>query len=131
MLGAYANGQWLIRIQACAERRRQGKRHMLMVDFEVEPIVLTARRKEIHCRAAKKAGHKHIYRFQVQLLICPDLGQLPVLHDGNAMPHGHCLALVMGDKHRCQAKMVHQLFHFATGLLPERGIKIGKGLVEQ
>ena len=68
---------------------------------------------------------------EVELQRGPDLLLQPVLHDHDAVAHGHGLDLVMGDVDDGGLEPIMEFFQLHPHLHPQLGIQVGEGLVEE
>src|SRR5262245_12763589 len=64
-------------------------------------------------------------------MVCAHLLDLPLAHDGHAMPHSDRFILVVCDKNRGQTKTVHEPFDLPTGLKPQGCIEVGEWFIEE
>src|SRR5262249_15676729 len=75
--------------------------------------------------------HKRIDGFVVDLLVRAHLLDMPLTHDGDAMPHGDRFILVVCNKERGEAKTVHQPFDLAPRLETQGRIEVRERLIEE
>src|SRR5499427_3898477 len=85
----------------------------------------------MHGRTPQKPCHKRVHRLAIEFLIRAHLLDLPLAHDGNAMPHSDRFILVVCDKNRGQTETVHKPFDLPTSLEPQGRIEVGERFIEE
>src|SRR5262249_33303210 len=94
-------------------------------------VTHTPAHHQMHGRTPQKPCHKRVHGFAIELLVCAHLLDLPLAHDGNAMPHGDRFILVMGDEDSRKAKTVHKPLALPTRLEPQGRIEVRERLIEE
>ena len=87
--------------------------------------------QEIHRRVTHKAGNKEC-AWPVVQFIGSSIGlQAAILHDGNAVSHGHGFHLVVGDVDGGYAQFHLQAFDFTAHRQAQTSVQVRERLVEQ
>ncbi|WP_374690057.1 pentapeptide repeat-containing protein [Frankia sp. AvcI1] len=87
-------------------RRARGRRHVEAVGAQAAVVPVAV--PDVHRRAADEGGHEAGGGPVVDLVGGADLLQAALAEDGDAIPHGHRLGLVMGDEQRGGAQAAQQ-----------------------
>ena len=87
--------------------------------------------EQVHARRADEAGDEDIGRIVVDLERRADLLQHAMVHDGDAVGHGHGLELVVGDIDHGLPELALQMLQLGAHHGAEGGVDIGQRLVEQ
>ena len=87
--------------------------------------------EEVHARAADEPGNEQVGRVIVNDLRNINLLQHSILHNGDPGGHRHSLYLIVGHVDECGAKPLVKLGELRSGLNPQFGVQVGKGLIEQ
>ncbi len=101
------------------------KRHLLAAD----DIAGTEHIGQIH--AAKEGTHIIVGRLAQDLVGCPDLDHLTVLHDGDAITDTHRFIQIVGDKDDGALMAGLQLEQFILHLGADQRIQRGESLIHQ
>ncbi|MNQ71881.1 hypothetical protein D3C85_865680 [compost metagenome] len=94
-------------------------------------VELQPARNEIHRGRADETGHEGVARAVVQGERLADLFDLSFLQHHDAVGHGHCFDLVMGDVHRGCAQPLVQRLDLGAHLHAQLGVEVRQRLVEQ
>ena len=86
---------------------------------------------EVHLGRAHEAGHELVDGVIVQVLRSIDLLNEAVLHNHDAVAHGHSLSLVVGNVDKGGAQALMQLGNLGSHLSTQLGVQVGEGLVQQ
>src|SRR5699024_1895860 len=87
--------------------------------------------QEVHLGRADEGGHKQVAGEVVEHLGSIVLLDDAVLHNHNAVTHGHGLGLVVGDIDEGGLQALVQAADFGTHGGAELGVQVGQGLVQQ
>ena len=87
--------------------------------------------QEVHLRRSHEPGHKSVGRPIVEIEGGIHLLEDPLVHDGNAVPHGHGLDLVMGHVDRGHSQPAVEPDELGPGGHPQLGIQVGQGFIHQ
>ena len=98
---------------------------------EDDRVAVDRRFDEIHRRRADERGDEEVSRLGVEPLRRVDLEQPPVAHDGDPLPEGHRLDLVVGDVERGDAEPVVELRQRGAHPDPELRVEVRERLVHQ
>src|SRR5439155_839944 len=88
-------------------------------------------REEVHRRRADESRDEEVRGPLVQRFWCIELLQLPVVHDGDAIAHGHCFDLIVGDVDRRPANALMKLLQHRAGLDAQLRVEVGERLVHE
>src|SRR5262249_32155383 len=87
--------------------------------------------KEVHGGAADEASDEEGCGSVVELLGGPQLLNAPGVEHRDAVPHCHCLYLIVGDVDKRRSCRLVQAGDLSPRLHPQLGIQVAKRLVEQ
>jgi hypothetical protein len=87
--------------------------------------------EEVHRRAADEASHKGIGRGFIDLLGCPHLEELTLVHDSHPIRQAHGLHLIMGNVKGGGLDCLVQAFELGAHAQAELSIQVGEWLVEE
>ena len=110
-------------------RARAVERHAVLA--EDDRVAVDRRLDEVHRRRADERGDEEVSRLGVEPLRRVDLQQPPVAHDGDPLPEGHRLDLVVGHVERGDAEPVVELRQRGAHPDPELRVEVRKRLVHQ
>jgi hypothetical protein len=117
---------------ALAKLRRQRQARPLDGDREAAaPVGFEAAGDEVHRRAGEEARDEGVCRIAVDVHRRTDLHHLAVLHDADALPHGHRLDLVVGDMDDRGAHRAVQFDKFGSHCGAQLGVEVRQRLVQQ
>ena len=88
-------------------------------------------KRQVHLGAADEACNEHVARHIVQVLRGIDLLDDAILHDDDAVAHGHSLGLVVGNVDEGGSQLLVQLDDLGAHAGTQLGIQVGQGLVQQ
>ncbi|MNN23149.1 hypothetical protein D3C81_1365350 [compost metagenome] len=91
---------------------------------------------QVHRRAADKLGDKAVGRLVVEIDRFIHLHNGPPVQHANAVTHGHCLHLIVGDIHHgggstLLLELIVQFDQLNAHRDPQLGIKVGQRFIEQ
>ena len=87
--------------------------------------------EQIHGRIADKTGDERCRRLLVQLIGRRVSLQLPLLHDGNAVGHGHGFHLIMGDINGGDPQVQLQTLDLTPHGQAQPSVQIGEGFIKE
>ena len=93
-----------------AERRRRAHRQPETAAGQLRDDAITGpldpSRQQIHRRVAEKTRDKRVRGFSVHIQRAPDLNHVALVHDADAIAHGHRLDLIVGHVNRCGTNLL-------------------------
>src|SRR5450759_3359659 len=98
---------------------------------QLEGVPLDAARQEVHRRGADEASHEQVDRVFVEAPRGGDLLNDALAQDGDPVPQGHGLGLVVGDVDGGDAEPALQPRDLGTHLPAQLGVEVGQRLVEE
>src|SRR5699024_9711051 len=109
----------------------QGDQVAAQVNCVLVALLGQAAVQEVHLGAADEAGDEHVAGVIVQVLRGIDLLDDAVLHDDDAVAHGHGLGLVMGNVDEGGGQLLVQLDDLGAHAGTQLGVQVGQRLVQQ